>query len=277
MCRSSVCKKCNNVFESEVRPGPPRHCCPSCRQSVCQHCGESFERTPRSDASFDALKYCKPECYFAAIKAGTQQFIGVVRNISWQLACWAEDWAGQCPESSQCRWCGKESRGNMYCSDVCSSRWHHFSKKPSECVKCGKSLNGLMYQTRSMCADCRKKQRHQAKKELQKKYSFLKKVRNKCNHYGVAYDSAIKAYLVFERDGFRCQICKAACLKKFRWVGGMPHFLSPTVDHIVPLSWRRLGHTWDNVQCACWSCNVKKNNKRGGQVRFAFSVTGAAE
>jgi hypothetical protein len=57
----------------------------------------------------------------------------------------------------------------------------------------------------------------------------------------------------------------------------VPHRLSPTVDHIMPLSWRKLGHTWDNVQCACWSCNVQKNNRKGGQLRFTFEATSAGK
>lgn len=250
------------------------------KMRYCQYsnCGKLITR---SIGGKDSGKYCDRTCYFAAIDAGEQRFQGALRGLDWQLAVWAEDWESQrpkmpSPKLSGCRFCGSQAHGKLYCSDLCSSRWHHFSKKPSECVECGKSLEGLMYQSRSMCAECRKKRRSRLKKEIRKKYNFLKKVRNRCKHYGVAYDTAVKACLVFERDGFRCQICGAACLKRFRLVGNTPHPLSPTVDHIVPLSWRRLGHTWDNVQCACWSCNVKKSNKRGGQGRFAFAATGAA-
>lgn len=244
------------------------------KSRFCHHCGETITRPIGGK---DSGKYCNKKCYFAAIKAGTQQFIGVVRNLSWQLACWAEDWAAECPESSQCRWCEKEAHGKAYCSDVCSSRWHHFSKKPSDCVECGKSLAGLMYQSRSMCADCRKKRRRRLKTELRKKWAFLRKVRNRCKRYGVPYDPAVKSQMVFERDSFTCQICSKECLKKFRLIGITPHALSPTVDHIMPLSWRKLGHTWDNVQCACWSCNVQKSNKKGGQLRFTLEATGAGK
>ena len=33
------------------------------------------------------------------------------------------------------------------------------------------------------------------------------------------------------------------------------------VDHIIPLSARMLGHTWDNVQVLCKLCNCDKRNK----------------
>lgn len=247
------------------------------KKRYCQYsrCGKLIER---AIGGKDSGKYCNKKCYFNAIDAGEQKFQGALRGLDWQLASWFEGWDSQRPQLSdcrysECRYCGSQSHGNVYCSDVCSSRWHHFSKKPTECVECGKSLAGLMYQSRSMCAECRKRRRHRLKKEWRKKWNFLRKARNRCKHYEVPYDPAVKARLVFERDNFRCQICRATCLKKFRLVGDTPHALSPTVDHIVPLSWRRLGHTWDNVQCACWSCNVKKSNKRGGQCRFAFAAT----
>ena len=271
MCRIAICNKCEKGFTPRCPTGPAPQTCYSCRSRVCLHCGITFDRKPKKDSTKDAGFYCKPECYFAAVKAGTQQFAGVLRNLDWQLASWFEEWDAQRPRLSVCRYCGAQAYGNAYCSRKCTERWQHFSKKPSNCIKCGKSLAGLMYQTRSMCAECRKTRSHQVKKELRKKYNFLRKVHSRCKHYEVAYDPAVKARLVFERDSFRCQICKAKCLNKFRWVGDMPHVLSPTVDHIVPLSWQRFGHTWDNVQCCCWSCNVKKGNKRSGQRRFAFA------
>lgn len=271
MCRIAVCNKCGEGFAARCPTGPVPRTCYSCRSRVCLHCGITFDRKPKKDAAKDAGLYCTKTCYFAAVNAGTQQFKGVVRNIGWQLAEWFAEWNTQKPQVSQCRYCGTQAYGKTYCSDLCSSRWHHFSKKLHDCIECGNSLAGMMYQWRSMCADCRRKRRRRLKKESRQKWNFLRKVRNRCKHYGVLYDPAVKAFLVFARDSFRCQICNAKCLNRFRWVGDTPHPLSPTVDHIVPLSWRRLGHTWDNVQCCCWSCNVKKSNKSSGQRRFAFA------
>lgn len=271
MCRIAICTKCEQGFTPRCSKGPAPKTCYLCRSRVCLYCGITFDRKPKTDTARDAGLYCTKAHYFAAVKAGTQRFKGAVRNLDWQLADWCEQWDAQRPPLSDCRYCGAQAYGNVYCSDACSSRWHHFSKKPSECVECGQSLAGLMYQSRSMCAQCRKSRRRRLKKELRKKWNFLRKVRNRCQHFRVPYDPSVKARLVFERDLFCCQICKAMCLNKFRWVGDTPHVLSPTVDHIVPLSWRRLGHTWDNVQCCCWSCNVKKGNKHSGQRRFAFA------
>jgi len=275
MCRIAICNKCGEGFTPRCQTGPAPKTCYSCRSRVCPECGKRFKRKPKKDKSKDAGIFCSRKCSGKCKQSG--RLAGTPKSIAYDLACWSEEWMQERGRRSECRWCGKEAFGRAYCNRKCSSRWHHFSKKPSDCVKCGASLAGLMYQSRSMCAKCRKRRSRQLKKELRKKYNFLKKVCNRCKHYKVAYDPAVKARLVFERDGFRCQICKAKCLDRFRWVGNMPHVMSPTVDHIMPLSWRERGHTWDNVQCCCWSCNVKKSNKGGGQSRFAFAGTGAAK
>jgi 5-methylcytosine-specific restriction endonuclease McrA len=59
-------------------------------------------------------------------------------------------------------------------------------------------------------------------------------------------------------------------VKKFVLVNNVPHPRSPTVDHIIAISLGIKGHTWDNVQCACWQCNVKKGAKAIGQLRMAI-------
>jgi 5-methylcytosine-specific restriction endonuclease McrA len=54
-------------------------------------------------------------------------------------------------------------------------------------------------------------------------------------------------------------------------VNEMPHPLSPTVDHIIAISRGIKGHTWDNVQCACWECNVAKGASARGQLRLSLA------
>lgn len=69
--------------------------------------------------------------------------------------------------------------------------------------------------------------------------------------------------LVFERDGWRCQICGASTPERWR---GTKHRRAPELDHRVPLS---VGgeHSYDNTQTACRECNAKKGNRnRRGQL-----------
>jgi 5-methylcytosine-specific restriction endonuclease McrA len=59
---------------------------------------------------------------------------------------------------------------------------------------------------------------------------------------------------VFERDGWRCQMCGKAT-PKYRKGTRYPN--APELDHRTPLA---LGgpHTYANTQCACRACNAAK-------------------
>lgn len=65
-----------------------------------------------------------------------------------------------------------------------------------------------------------------------------------------------------DRDGWKCQICGESLLRGYTLLPGTrtPHPLSPTIDHIVPLSFgpSSPGHVIDNCQAACWECNCRR-------------------
>lgn len=71
-----------------------------------------------------------------------------------------------------------------------------------------------------------------------------------------AFVEAVTAARVFERDGWRCQICR----RPVRRTAVVPHPLAPTIDHIVPLD-AGGSHEMANVQCAHFLCNAKKGNR----------------
>lgn len=56
---------------------------------------------------------------------------------------------------------------------------------------------------------------------------------------------------VFERDGWRCVLCRVSTPKS---LVGTRRFNEPTLDHIHPLKFRG-HHTMSNVRLACRSCN----------------------
>ena len=80
--------------------------------------------------------------------------------------------------------------------------------------------------------------------------------RKKARLLGVAYEP-IKAGRVFERDGWRCQICGKDTPKGRR---GTRYSNAPELDHRVPMS-KGGPHTYSNVQCACRACNGRKSNR----------------
>jgi len=71
---------------------------------------------------------------------------------------------------------------------------------------------------------------------------------------------------VFERDGYRCQICMRKTRPDFK---DPFHPLYPNLDHIQPLS-KGGEHSRRNTQVLCRQCNMEKNNKEnfGDQLRL---------
>ena len=69
----------------------------------------------------------------------------------------------------------------------------------------------------------------------------------------------ISPALVFERDGWKCHICKQRIRRTYEY----PHPKSATLDHIIPLS---LGgtHEYANVAAAHFICNSRKSNRGYG-------------
>jgi 5-methylcytosine-specific restriction endonuclease McrA len=133
--------------------------------------------------------------------------------------------------------------------------------KPSvvrECIDCGASLLcSIAGRPRLRCQKCI---RRKARKS--KSYRLRENHRKRCRLYNVPYDPAVTSQKVFERDRYRCHICRKRTLDAFQFIEGKPHPSSPTIDHHpFPLSAGVRGHEWDNVRCACWLCNVKKSSK----------------
>jgi 5-methylcytosine-specific restriction endonuclease McrA len=86
--------------------------------------------------------------------------------------------------------------------------------------------------------------------------------------YGVPY-TEVSRRSVFERDGWRCQLCGLKVLmkgKRCRKTRRL-HPRTASLDHIIPMS-KGGPHTELNVQCACLACNVRKNARMIGQRRI---------
>ena len=88
--------------------------------------------------------------------------------------------------------------------------------------------------------------------------------RQRCKKYGCPYTKVSKQ-AVMERDDWKCRLCGHKLLDKFTTVIGTrtPHPRSPTIDHVVPLSFgpSSPGHVFDNCQAACWKCNCERGTE----------------
>lgn len=79
-----------------------------------------------------------------------------------------------------------------------------------------------------------------------------------------AYVADVYRREVFERDGWRCQLCRRKVLQSAQ----VPHPRAATIDHIIPLA---LGGTHEPVNCqtACFECNCRKTHVGvGDQLRL---------
>jgi hypothetical protein len=66
---------------------------------------------------------------------------------------------------------------------------------------------------------------------------------------------------VFERDGWKCQLCGIKTPKQLR---GSRANNAPELDHIMPIS-KGGSHSYTNTQCSCHKCNHAKGSKPLGQ------------
>lgn len=158
-------------------------------------------------------------------------------------------------EPRACRTCSSlftpNSSFHFICSDECRSApvWRR-PKVVSSCSDCGSSIVGTA--ARRRCDECNKRTAKSVRKHRQRAAKFG----------GVC--EVVSPIQVFERDGWRCQLCGIKTPKRLR---GTYKPTAPELDHIIPLS---LGgsHTYQNTQCACRACNGAKGAKPLGQLRL---------
>lgn len=265
VCSSDTCQKkhCNsnaNVRIARWRAGLSKKRGPAVPKNVCMRDGCS------DLVKENRYKYCSKECAGADARELKTAHAGrpLEMRKAILIAEWFHDWHCEYKRITPCLACGKlllkTSGQRKFCNDACS--WRYSNPLHERCLDCGCDLNAGSRCVRR-CEPCKQKRRNQSKRLTGKN------ARKRCKRHGVQWDSSVKPLKVFERDRYVCQLCGRKCLPTYTVVDGMPLSLSPTVDHIVPIALGIKGHTWDNVQCACWECNVAKGAKPQGQLRLA--------
>ena len=121
------------------------------------------------------------------------------------------------------------------------------------------------------CAECEKhvipdygnKMRVFCSKNCSRKHSRrTEKTKRKAMIKGAQKSEHVHPFKVFDRDGWRCQICMKKTLRSKR---GTTHNMAPELDHILPLS-KGGDHTYANTQCTCRRCNGLKGDNVYGQI-----------
>lgn len=212
----------------------------------CGVCGKQFNAKQYQGSG----KFCSREC----------GFIGQRRNGPGDTQ-WIHWWFGNCAV------CGvffrKASRQTLMCGEECRSEFerrrsrdhYHKTKKLSvgevHCRECGKTIRFLNRSgQRKYCSKaCAFRCSHRDAKHRRKQ-----RVRS-------ALGVSLGLDQLISRDRGRCALCgrKVAVGKK------APHPLSPTVDHIIPLSMGG-AHDQSNLQLAHFECNWRKGASEQGQM-----------
>lgn len=125
---------------------------------------------------------------------------------------------------------------------------------PFKCRECGEMYQPKYGETRrDFCSDrCANKHMHRRAEP-----------RKRARQNGVFYEY-VNPRKVFERDGWRCQLCGKKLSPKRR---GTCHSDAPELDHII--TWNDGGeHSYRNTQCSCRKCNEIKGAASQGQLRM---------
>ena len=161
-----------------------------------------------------------------------------------------------------CPKCGDGFYGGankIFCSIECSRTKIVFP--PKECAICGNRFTPKNKFGKFCSKRCGRKAGSPAGKR--RRYG-MKMYRKRARLAGAEYEP-VDPIKLFERDGWKCQICG---IKTPRSLRGSYEDRAPEVDHRLALA-SGGSHTWDNVQCACRACNMKKGSRMVlGQLRL---------
>lgn len=220
----------------------------------CLGCGITFRRRTNSR---NQGKYCSRECAFdnnvqgrlvslenREIAASFSVSYSVYRTICCDCGTWVTSKGGRL-RCEPCSIAHKRDRQDELRGIVRTNR---------TCPECGTIFippygrGGALY-----CSnDCSSKRNKR-----------IGRSRRRARERNAANDN-VDPIAVFNRDGWRCQMCNVRTPHKLR---GTHEHNAPELDHIILLS-KGGEHSYQNTQCLCRSCNMSKGAKVLGQLRL---------
>lgn len=166
------------------------------------------------------------------------------------------------PTAGVCPACGATflgRKGKVYCTGRCQRRVNERAKRtkrparPRIVKPCG---TDAAYQRGCRCDPCRTA--HNAADRTKTARENRRRARKRATQVDDFTNMEI-----YERDGWRCHICKRQVLTQPRRKRDP---LMASLDHIVPLS-QGGTHTRDNVACSHLRCNLRKHARIGSGVQ----------
>jgi predicted nucleic acid-binding Zn ribbon protein len=218
---------------------------------VCRYCGKPFIKKSRGGkVTAGSGTFCSRKCWgawrTAHKKEKSSYKIGAKNKVYFK----------------RCDVCGiiftARQKTSRFCSDQC--RYEKFKmnqrgkyipkpKIAKRCKVCGNTFKSNRLHEQCCSLKCKK---------INKRLSRGHNHRQRARYFGVEYEY-VNVLKVFNRDGWRCQICGKVTPRKNR---GKRYSNAPELDHRIPML-KGGGHLYSNVQCACRACNAKKSNLNG--------------
>ncbi len=196
---------------------------------VCQECGKTFRFQPSQK---NAGKFCSRKCHHATL---------------------AREGKPEKRKERKCKQCGvvlQWGHVGQYCSKICKYEAYQYNMVECTCSVCGKTYVGAKHSKRCGADRC------------QKDYQNEKEGRRKAMKRANAVGKVDLLYIRI-RDGNRCGICN----KMIQFSKPWPHPLSPSYDHIIPLS-KGGEHSNRNLRLTHLRCNMAKKAKVGDGVQM---------
>ena len=218
------------------------------RPHACVWCGGEFPATERP--SRRPRLYCSRPCSDRARRSRTNEL--EVAKIDRRTR-----------KRGPCGICGREVpfRRGKFCSDACmrmaDAQRQRSTKTGPQFLTCAVCSRGFEFNVVTVapmyCSKlCQSRGRARLASTLKRRLERRK----------VETAEKVTPLQVFERDGFRCHICT----KPLDMTKGAPHPLSPSVDHIVPIS-KGGQHQLSNLRAAHLRCNIARGNRAAAQLR----------
>jgi 5-methylcytosine-specific restriction endonuclease McrA len=124
------------------------------------------------------------------------------------------------------------------------------------CKTCGKQVGYNFGSPKTFCSKACAKANVKTRPEYKELIKAHRK-RRKAIERGAKHGESFNYRQIFERDKWRCQMCRIKTPEKLR---GTYEPNAPELDHILPLSKGGL-HSIDNAQLLCRKCNQWKSDK----------------
>jgi hypothetical protein len=229
------------------------------RSRVCLHCGVAFTQGRRSSKQIRLGQhqlYCSRVCAAASKRLyATKAEAKRAKNDRARVR------KGLPPvvrvHERQCACCGSVFKTRSH--DQCEACRYRVPRQETSCLECGVSITGTA--KKRYCNPCRVKRSRIAGVV---RHGRTKKHRHRARKYGVPYEP-VSPVKIFERDGWRCQICGVRTPRSLR---GTYKGRAPELDHRIPMAMGG-AHTYSNTQCACRACNLRKGGREvSGQMQM---------